>query len=1139
MVRIWYVQLLLLCMVSANAQQNAKAKNSKIGFISAGLPAYELSAVRSFLKDQKDAEVSVLNYTELLNGKYKPLNLTHLWIHRLSASVAAKEEIAAGKELRKFVENGGHLILSMEAVRLLNNWGIEKKSFEVKTDSVIDEGFGRLLGFHAFKSHPVFEGLNGGVYSWKGKKDHVIRKIGFFNNDLPDTTLAKVIGVEWGYITFHEQNKLLLEYKLGKGSIIAVGAYSYFAADNFNTMQLHRFYRNLLRYTDDSSSTIKSHYWDYHKQEVQLSTKKLSKINRIASSSWKLPELSISIDNKEAGIDFVSLAGRRILLMGKQKGGIDEIWTHPFMSFRDVDAGVVFKGTDSVVWLKNLIPSITISPELLIREYRINKTVIKEVTTVSMDKPVAVVHYEWEGSEPAKILLKYTTNFRYMWPYSDKVSASIKYQWSPEMNAVTGSAQHGDLASIVGFSSIPDDYRVGQFKEMGFKNGLLTVEPTDLVQLSGIFTFNTSGNKGALSAYLLGTNEGIDTALKVYQQTATAFEGIVQETSVYFKKLLKDKMMVITPDEQFNAGYKWAIARTDQFFQETPGLGTSLMAGFGTTARGWNGAQKISGRPGYAWYFGRDAQWSGMAVNGYGDWTKIKKTLQVFADFQDLNGKIYHELTSSGAVHYDASDATPLYVVLAANYLKYSGDLDFAKELWPSLKRAMDFCYSTDTDKDGLIEITNVGHGWIEGGPLFGAHTEIYLAGTWVAALDAAAYIAKSLNKANENKRYLQDAAEVRKIIDAEFWNKKEDYFYNGKMKDGSFMKAQTVLTGVPVYFNAISDSVKAIKATAAFSGNDYSADWGLRMLPESSPLFNPGAYHAGMIWPLFTGFAALAEYKTGRYVSGFTHIMNNLLLYRNWALGSAEETLNGSVYKAAGICSQQAWSETMILQPVIEGMLGVSCDALSNNISLSPRFPEQWDEVKVENITFGAHGFHMYMKRNTESTVYTFKYLKTKQDDVGKGGCDLVFNPSFLSGTTIQKVLVNGKEAVFNVDQELEGISLKLSKFHLDEDCKIEILHTGGIGVLPMINEPKPGDQNQGLKITGQSLNGKQYTVDVEGLKGKIYEIKVQSRFKIKTLQNGQIIDKKGDLYHIRLSIPDTSTAKYVKQAIVLDLKR
>ena len=43
-----------------------------------------------------------------------------------------------------------------------------------------------------------------------------------------------------------------------------------------------------------------------------------------------------------------------------------------------------------------------------------------------------------------------------------------------------------------------------------------------------------------------------------------------------------------------------------------------MVAGFGTTLRGWNGGQKISGRPGYAWYFGRDAQWTGLAVNAYG-----------------------------------------------------------------------------------------------------------------------------------------------------------------------------------------------------------------------------------------------------------------------------------------------------------------------------------------------------------------------------------------------------------------------------------------------------------------------------------------------------------------------------------------
>ncbi|HEX9137172.1 MAG TPA: GH116 family glycosyl hydrolase, partial [Nitrospirota bacterium] len=529
-------------------------------------------------------------------------------------------------------------------------------------------------------------------------------------------------------------------------------------------------------------------------------------------------------------------------------------------------------------------------------------------------------------------------------------------------NAAVGTAQSGDLASIMGFSAVPDDYLLGQYKGFKSEKGKLSGQQTDLIQLSGLFSFDATAAKGNLSAYLVAGNEGLDQTVAVYQQESKGFEKLYERSSRYFSDLLANSMTVTTPDERFNTGYKWALARTDQFLQETPGLGTSLMAGFGTTARGWGGGQKISGRPGYAWYFGRDAQWSGMAINAYGGYEMVKKALDVFVKFQDLDGKIYHELTSSGAVHYDASDATPLYVVLAANYLKHSGDLDYIRKIWPSVKKAMDFCYSTDTDKDGLIEITNVGHGWIEGGPLFGAHTEVYLAGCWVAALDAASYMSGLLKEESLAKNYGADAAKVRLIIDQDFWNKEGGYFSNGKMIDGSFMKEETILSAVPIYFDAVSDRAKALKTTASFSGNGYATDWGLRILPESSKLFNPGAYHAGMVWPLFSGFASLAEYKTGAYVSGFTHMMNNLLLYRNYGLGSAEETLNGSVYKPAGVCSQQGWSETMILQPVSEGMLGLMPDAPAQRIAISPRFPWDWAEVKVKHIRFGGHDLNFSM---------------------------------------------------------------------------------------------------------------------------------------------------------------------------------
>lgn len=1120
--------LLLLAATAVFSQTDNLSGNINIGVLSPDLPKNESQAVSAFLHDQKDLQSVSIIYEQLKNGSFKNLGLTHIWIHKLSSSGNTMQEVAAGNTLKDFVKKGGNLILSMEAVSLLNDWGIEKNQFEVKTDSVKDEGFGRPLGFHSFKSHPVFEGLNGGVYSWKGKKDHVIRKIGFFNSNLPDTSIAKVIGIEWTYITFHENNKLVLDYKLGKGRIIAVGAYSYFAEENFNTLQLHRFYRNLFTYTADMIKGIKAYSWNYAPQKVIPFQHEFPKTDVITASSWKLPELTLQMQKQEAGSDFVSLAGRRMLVMGKQKGGIDEIWTHPFMSFRDVEAGIIYKGTDSIVWLNSLTPRITISPELIIREYKVNGSLIKEITTVSMDKPLAVVHYEWDGAAIDKILIKYTSNFRYMWPYSDKVAASIRYSWVPGMNAAVSSAQEGDLAGIMGFSSRPEDHLLGQYKGFRSENGKLTGNQTDLIQLSGVFNFNAAEVKGNLSAYMVAGNEGLNNALNIYQQESKGFEKLFDRSSQYFSNLLSNSMMITTPDEKFNTGYKWALARTDQFMQETPGLGTSLMAGFGTTAKGWGGGQKISGRPGYAWYFGRDAQWSGMAINAYGGHAMVKKALEVFVRFQDLNGKIYHELTSSGAVHYDASDATPLYVVLAASYLKQSGDLEYIRGIWPSLKRAMDFCYSTDTDRDGLIEITNVGHGWIEGGPLFGAHTEVYLAGCWVAALDAASYMSQILDKESLSKSYTNDAAKVRSIIDQEFWNKEGQYFSTGKMIDGSFMKEETILSAVPVYFNAVTDPAKAKKTTASFAGNGYSTDWGLRILPESSKIFNPGAYHAGMVWPLFSGFASLAEYKTGAYVSGFTHIMDNLLLYRNYGLGSAEETLNGSVYKPAGVCAQQGWSETMILQPVSEGMLGLEPDALANRIAISPRFPWQWQEVKVDHIRFGHHDLNFKMITGKKSTTYHFKKKPGKD-------CSIVFSPSLPAGTVIKKLLINGKEHSFSSKSNPESITLLLSELNLRDEIVIEIFHNGGIGALALINEPEPGDSNKGAKIINQELTDKKFTVTLEGLSGNSYQFEVLSNFPIKSISNGKMISQKGNIYTVSTQIAHSSQ-KYFEQKVSLE---
>ena len=162
--------------------------------------------------------------------------------------------------------------------------------------------------------------------------------------------------------------------------------------------------------------------------------------------------------------------------------------------------------------------------------------------------------------------------------------------------------------------------------------------------------------------------------------------------------------------------------------------------------------------------------------------------------YQDLAGKIFHEISTSGVVHYDAADATPLYVILAAHYLRASGDIGFIRESWNHVQKAMSFLYSTDTDQDGLIENTNVGHGWVEGGKLWGAHTTLYLASLWAQALKDAAYLANHLGEFDLARKYQNNYSDVIHIINNDFWNETKQFYYYGKLSDGNYNSEPTVL---------------------------------------------------------------------------------------------------------------------------------------------------------------------------------------------------------------------------------------------------------------------------------------------------------------------------------------------------------
>jgi len=755
-----------------------------------------------------------------------------------------------------------------------------------------------------------------------------------------------------------------------------------------------------------------------------------------------------------------------------------------------------------------------------------------ETMIASKKDPIGVVHYRFEGNEACDMFIKFKSNLRLMWPYSEEVLKTMKYSYDINLNSVIITDESEDYAALIGSNKEPDNVIIGQYEDFE-----ISWDESDYCQIreivsdeflvSGIWQFKLFPGEEfdmVLSAdYTPARHDAISKTIKQYTEVIENTSAVYKEALESNQYLFSESLIITTPDQQFNEGYKWALEATDRFFVNTPGLGASLVAGYNTTNTGWDGGHKVDGRPGYSWYFGRDGQWSGFALLDYGDFEKVKSILEMYQDFQDLNGKIYHEISTSGVVHFDAADATPLYIILAGKYLKHSADIEFIRDSWTHIQKAIDYCFSTDTDGDHLIENTNVGHAWVEGGHLFGSHSSLYLTSCWGAAMDEAAYMAKALEFSQMEKQYKKEAEIVKEIIQIDFYDGSK-YFYQGKYKDGTYHTAQSIMPSIPMYFKQIEEE-QTINLLPAFAANNYTSDWGCRIVGEDSPQFHPKGYHTGSVWPLYTGWVSLAEFNYGHEVQGYTHIMNNLLTYQHWGLGYIEEVLHGEIYKPAGVCRHQCWSETMVLQPAIEGMLGFEPNAMNHSLSLSPKFPANWDSIHVKNIKVGEHKIDFSMNREGNVISYNFQHS-------GPSSLKLYFDPVLPPGTEIMEIRAKGNFETKKINTNVHP------DIYIDDLVTLEYKIKSGIKVLPIIPHPIPGDTSTGIRILSDWLEKDVYNISVEAPQDSkhILEIFIND-WELKKVVNGKLMGQEGNIHKIEV-IFTSSESKYQKQIIKLHIE-
>ena len=472
--------------------------------------------------------------------------------------------------------------------------------------------------------------------------------------------------------------------------------------------------------------------------------------------------------------------------------------------------------------------------------------------------------------------------------------------------------------------------------------------------LAGIFpccwrlgTPQESAKPAALAAQLARLNEN---AAQLYAKTAD-----------YYAHFFDKRLVADTPDRRFNEAMRWAELAIDQL-RVRHGDEVGLVAGFYSSGD--------SERPGFGWFFGRDALYTLYAINSYGDFALTRLTLEFLIRRQRDDGKIMHEFSQTASwwigecflIEYASADSTPLFLMAMEDYVKASGDIAFLRSIGIPLRRPRPFTRAHDSDGDGIYENTEGRDGW-RSGPAGMPHQEIYLAALDQQACERYGAPVRACGRTGNWRDGASEGGEDGRVaIEREYDDKTEDSYAFSRNADGTLDRTASIYPAV-AWWDGTRRSAMLKMFNAGPRG--FFDRLGHARCQRAKPFYDPISYHQGSVWPLFTGWVSLAEYRAGRPLSAYAHLMQNAGLTWTQDLGAVTELLSGEFFQPLGRSSpHQFWSSAMVLTPALRGLFGITADALHNSISVDPHLPAEWDHAELRHVPVGGSMIDLSFKR-------------------------------------------------------------------------------------------------------------------------------------------------------------------------------
>ncbi|MCC6383007.1 MAG: amylo-alpha-1,6-glucosidase [Dehalococcoidia bacterium] len=416
-----------------------------------------------------------------------------------------------------------------------------------------------------------------------------------------------------------------------------------------------------------------------------------------------------------------------------------------------------------------------------------------------------------------------------------------------------------------------------------------------------------------------------------------------------------------------------------------------------------------AGVPWYVALFGRDTLITALQTLPF-DPGIAANSLRVLAKYQGTQedewrdeepGKILNELRvgEKAQLHevaqtpyYGTVDATPLFVILVAEYLRWTDDDALREELRENVERAVRWINEYgDHDGDGFVDyiarsakgLSN--QGWKDSGNSI-VHRDGSLAKPPIALVEvqgyvyraklAAAWLAERDGDEERARALKEQAMELRERFAKAFWMEDRQFLAAALAQGGNRVGTLMSNAGQALWSGIVAPAhAAAVAATlvdrAMFSG------WGVRTLAEGECGYNPIDYQVGSVWPHDNSLIASGLRRYGldeAFLRVFSGIFQAAAHFPHYRLpevfsGFSREQYSLPVrYPVA--CNPQAWAAGSI-PLLLQAALGLEPDAAGRRLAVvRPVLPEWLPGLTLRDLRVGEATVTLRFERSSGATL-------------------------------------------------------------------------------------------------------------------------------------------------------------------------